>query len=184
MLSTKRNENRAWSQVSFSCQSKQDSRCCIDFPHELTCQILTNQKIKINRHFLDRKYVFRHVQFPGQDLSLHWKLRVFVTAVIKVEVAINASVGFMGSWYWEIPKSYVVNFHTQMNSNQSEERTMFWHVKIRIRQITSFWVTRSRRGSKAVFQRKLTCLFIAKVLSNQTLMVLAKSVATINSLPA
>ena len=28
--------------VSFSCQSKQDSRCCNYFPHELTCQILTN----------------------------------------------------------------------------------------------------------------------------------------------
>ena len=35
--------------VSFSCQSKQSkqgSRCCINFPHELTCQILTNQSIK------------------------------------------------------------------------------------------------------------------------------------------
>ena len=35
--------------VSFSCQSKQVSRCCINFPHELTCQILTNQSIKIGR---------------------------------------------------------------------------------------------------------------------------------------
>ena len=35
--------------VSFSCQSKQLSRCCINFPHELTCQILTNQSIKIGR---------------------------------------------------------------------------------------------------------------------------------------
>ena len=35
--------------VSFSCQSKQNSRCCINFPHELTCQILTNQSIKIER---------------------------------------------------------------------------------------------------------------------------------------
>ena len=35
--------------VSFSCQSKQDLRCCINFPHELTCQILTNQSIKIGR---------------------------------------------------------------------------------------------------------------------------------------
>ena len=35
--------------VSFSCQSKQDSRCCIYFPHELTCQILTNQGINIGR---------------------------------------------------------------------------------------------------------------------------------------
>ena len=32
-----------------SCQSKQDSRCCTNFPHELTCQILTNQSIKIGR---------------------------------------------------------------------------------------------------------------------------------------
>ena len=35
--------------VSFSCQSKQLSRCCINFTHELTCQILTNQSIKIGR---------------------------------------------------------------------------------------------------------------------------------------
>ena len=35
--------------VSFSCQSKQVSRCCINFLSELTCQILTNQSIKIGR---------------------------------------------------------------------------------------------------------------------------------------
>ena len=35
--------------VSFSCQSKQVSRRCINFPHELTCQILTNQSINIGR---------------------------------------------------------------------------------------------------------------------------------------
>ena len=35
--------------VSFSCQSKQVSRCCINFPRELTCQILTNQRIKVGR---------------------------------------------------------------------------------------------------------------------------------------
>ena len=35
--------------VFFSCQSKQDSRCCINIPHELTCQILTNQSIEIGR---------------------------------------------------------------------------------------------------------------------------------------
>ena len=35
--------------VSFSCQSKQVSRCCIKFSTELTCQILTNQNIKIAR---------------------------------------------------------------------------------------------------------------------------------------
>ena len=34
---------------SFSCQSKQFSRCCIIFSHELTCQILTNQSVKIGR---------------------------------------------------------------------------------------------------------------------------------------
>ena len=37
--------------VSFSCQteSKQGSRCCINFLHELNCQILTNYSIKIGR---------------------------------------------------------------------------------------------------------------------------------------
>ena len=35
--------------VNFSSQRKQDSRCCINFPHDLTSQILTNQSIKIGR---------------------------------------------------------------------------------------------------------------------------------------
>ena len=35
--------------VSFSCQSKQVSRCCLNFTHEDTCEILTNQSTKIGR---------------------------------------------------------------------------------------------------------------------------------------
>ena len=35
--------------VRFRCQSKQVSRWCIIFPHELTYQIFTNQSIKIGR---------------------------------------------------------------------------------------------------------------------------------------
>ena len=35
--------------VSFSCQSKQDSRRCINFPREHTCRILTNHSIKLGR---------------------------------------------------------------------------------------------------------------------------------------
>ena len=35
--------------VSFSCQSKQVSRCGLNFPHEDTCEILTNQSTKIGR---------------------------------------------------------------------------------------------------------------------------------------
>ena len=30
--------------VHFSCQSEQLSRCYINVPHELTCQILTNKE--------------------------------------------------------------------------------------------------------------------------------------------
>ena len=35
--------------LSASAISKQVSRRCINFPHELTCQILTNQNIRIGR---------------------------------------------------------------------------------------------------------------------------------------
>ena len=35
--------------LSASAIRKQVSRCCIHFPHELTCQILTSQSIKIRR---------------------------------------------------------------------------------------------------------------------------------------
>ena len=36
-------------QVRFSCYRKQVSRSCINFPHELTSQILINHSIKIGR---------------------------------------------------------------------------------------------------------------------------------------
>ena len=45
----KKKNKLAQNSVFFSCQSKQDSRCCINIPHELNCQILTNQSIKIRR---------------------------------------------------------------------------------------------------------------------------------------
>ena len=35
--------------------SKQVSRRCIKFPHELTCQILTNQNIRIGRRALSTR---------------------------------------------------------------------------------------------------------------------------------
>ena len=44
-----KNHKLTQNSVSFTCQSKQDSRCCINFPHELTCQILTKQSTKIGR---------------------------------------------------------------------------------------------------------------------------------------
>jgi len=46
---SKKHHKLTQNSVSFSRQSKQDSRCCINFPHELTCQIMTNQSIKIGR---------------------------------------------------------------------------------------------------------------------------------------
>ena len=46
---SKKHHKLTQNSVSFSCQSKQLSRCCINFPHELTCQILTNQSVKIGR---------------------------------------------------------------------------------------------------------------------------------------
>ena len=38
-------------------QSKQVSKCCINFPHELTCQVLTNQSIKIGRRAWSTSYL-------------------------------------------------------------------------------------------------------------------------------
>ena len=43
-------------QNSGRCQSKQVSRWCINFPHEVTYQILTNQSIKIG-----------HREWPTRD---------------------------------------------------------------------------------------------------------------------
>ena len=44
-----KNHKLTQNSVSFSCQSKLVSRCYINIPYELTCQILTNQSIKIGR---------------------------------------------------------------------------------------------------------------------------------------
>ena len=46
---SKKHHKLAKKSVSFSCQSKQVPRCCINFPHENTCQILTNRSFKIGR---------------------------------------------------------------------------------------------------------------------------------------
>ena len=48
--------------VSFSCQRKQVPRCCINFPHELTCQILTNQSIKLDLERDQRVTMVRKVK--------------------------------------------------------------------------------------------------------------------------
>ena len=83
--------------VSFSCQSKQDSRCCMNFTHELTCQILTNQTIKIGRRAWPTRDhgeksqkqlsslhvtcswlnfpVWGHIWKSRQTKALHWKSR-------------------------------------------------------------------------------------------------------------
>ena len=46
---TVENIKRWHKNLSASAISKQVSICCINFPHELTCQISTNQSIKIGR---------------------------------------------------------------------------------------------------------------------------------------
>ena len=46
---TVKNIKRWHKTLSASAISKQVSRCCINFLHELTCQILTNQSIKTGR---------------------------------------------------------------------------------------------------------------------------------------
>ena len=69
--------------VSFSCQSKQDSRCCINFLHELTCQILTNQNIKIAR----RAWSTRDCEKSQKLLrSLHVKGRWIFASEVEIKI--------------------------------------------------------------------------------------------------
>ena len=51
--------------VGFSCQSKQVKKCCINFPHELSCQVLTNQSIKIGRRA-------RPTRDLGEKVNSNW----------------------------------------------------------------------------------------------------------------
>ena len=61
-------------QVSFSCQSKQVSRCYINFPHELSCQVLTNQSIKLDLERNQRVTLVRKV-FPAFKNWLNFSFR-------------------------------------------------------------------------------------------------------------
>ena len=61
--------------VSFSCQSKQ---CCINFPHELTCQILTDQSIEIERRAWptrDHGEKLKATVFPACNSCLNFRIR-------------------------------------------------------------------------------------------------------------
>ena len=59
--------------VSFSCQSKQVSRCCMNFLHELTCQILTNQSPHVRESMTVLDYGFHPVDsgFRVLDSGFH-----------------------------------------------------------------------------------------------------------------
>ena len=64
--------------VSFNCQSKQVWRCCINFLHELTGQILTNQSIKIGRRAWptrDHGEKLKATVFPACNNCLNFRIR-------------------------------------------------------------------------------------------------------------
>ena len=77
--------------VSFSCQSKQDSRCCINFPHELTCQILTNQSIKIGRRAWPWWEKSKATVFPARNSWLNFRVRGPFKIKILIVWQINAT---------------------------------------------------------------------------------------------
>ena len=74
--------------VSFSCQSKQVSRCCIKFPHELTRQILTNQSIKIGER--DQRVAMVTKIFPAWFLNnwLNFRVRGIVRGKFQIKILI------------------------------------------------------------------------------------------------
>ena len=65
---------------SFSCQSKQVSRCCINFPHELTCQILTNRGIKIGRRVWSTRDHGNKTSSPPVFFRVrgHFQIKIFL----------------------------------------------------------------------------------------------------------
>ena len=52
--------------------SKQVSRRCINFPHELTCQILTNQNIKIGRRAWSTRDEKSQKRLPSLHVKAGW----------------------------------------------------------------------------------------------------------------
>ena len=63
--------------------SNQVSRCRINFPHELTCQILTNQNIRIGRWAWSEKW--KAIAFPACKSRLNFRVRSqFEINILKV----------------------------------------------------------------------------------------------------
>ena len=76
-------------------KKKQVPRCCINFPHELTCQILTNQSIKIGRGaWPTRDYgekSEKHLSFPPVFLNNRLNFRVRGHFEIKMLIVLGHS---------------------------------------------------------------------------------------------
>ena len=72
--------------VSFSCQSKQLPRCCINFPQELTSQILTkNIKLDVER---DKRVAMMRKDLPRMYFLKNWlNFRVRGQFEIKILIA-------------------------------------------------------------------------------------------------
>ena len=65
------------------------SRCCINFPHELTCQILTNQSIKIGRR-----------AWPTRDYGGKSQKDVKAGWIFASEVSLKSKVQLMNTTYF------------------------------------------------------------------------------------
>ena len=99
---SKKHHKLTQNSVSFSCQSKQLSRCCINFTRELTCQILTNQSIIIRRG----AWPWLEKLFPACILKTDW---IFVS-----EVSLNHNSN--SAWrYWQKHNIFDMNLKKKVN---------------------------------------------------------------------
>ena len=102
---SKKHHKLTQNSVSFSCQSIEDSRCCINFPHDLTCQVLANQTIKIG---LRAWPTHEHGEKSQKQLS---SLPVEAGWIFASEVSLNQNFN------WAAHKHNI--FHMNLKKNQT-----------------------------------------------------------------
>ena len=103
------------------CQSEQVSRCCINFPHDLTCQILTNQSTKIGRR-----------AWPTRDLG---------KKMSSPPVFLNNWLTFRVRGYFEI-KLLIVRGHSDINTTY-----FIWIVTLQRITSKKYWTSMGRQLS-------------------------------------
>ena len=134
--------------LSASAISKQVSRRCINSPHELTCQILTNQSLKIgHRAWSTREYCEKSkaIAFPACKSQLSFRVRdQFEIKILKVQlmnatycVCISKKIELEPAIIWKVATCRQITLKKHSNSVSRYLSRWYWSADTLFWQLSS-----------------------------------------------